>query len=157
MIAARFSGLDETEVYNIDPTYATMHFKYLSWDGDGEEYTEGTYEIPTHRCTEGELGLTGDTSDSLLMPLKEEIAPDVKYYRQNYICADEQELEVYGNYNSAAAQFLTVKIDRCHDRPDCKSEAEIDEFFRGKYLVILYNSKIFDSNKREEDSVVSES
>ena len=54
------------------------------------------------------------------------------------MCADGDFL-IKGNFNSDEGKVLNVKLTRCHDRADCRTEEEIDEFFRGKYFVILYN------------------
>ena len=50
-----------------------------------------------------------------------------------------------------------VSLERCHDRPDCKSELEINEFLRGKYVVILHNRRVWNSDEFEEASIVNES
>ena len=48
-------------------------------------------------------------------------------------------------------------LNRCHDKPYCKSKEEIDEFLTGKFLLILTNQIRFDSSKYSEDSIVQES
>ena len=52
-----------------------------------------------------------------------------------------------------------VIFDRCNpeERSDCKPKEEIDEWIRGKYLVLLYNQIRIDSNKLETEAVVTES
>ena len=48
-------------------------------------------------------------------------------------------------------------MERCHGRVDCRSDAEIDEFFRNKYLVAIHNQKKFDHDNFEEESIIKES
>ena len=55
------------------------------------------------------------------------------------MCLDDDIVKIKGNFNSDEAKVLNIKLTRCHDRADCRTEEEIDEFFRGKYFVILYN------------------
>ena len=57
---------------------------------------------------------------------------------------------VRGDYNSNTAQLLIIALNRCHpdNSPEgvvCKSDQEIDDFIRGKYLVIFNNEIRFDS------------
>ena len=72
------------------------------------------------------------------MPIKEEFRKSLTYFQNLFMCADGDFL-IKGNFNSDEGKVLNVKLTRCHDRADCHTEEEIDEFFRGKYFVILYN------------------
>ena len=64
---------------------------------------------------------------------------------------------IKGDYNSNSAQMLLVTFNRCHDRDDCKSKEDIDEFIRGKYLVVMQNSVRFDSVLLAKNAIVKES
>ena len=64
---------------------------------------------------------------------------------------------IKGDYNSNSAQMLLVTFNRCHDREDCKSKEDIDEFIRGKYLVVMQNSVRFDSVLLAKNAIVKES
>ena len=64
---------------------------------------------------------------------------------------------IKGDYNSNSAQMLLVTFNRCHDREDCKSKEDIDEFIRGKYLVVMKNTVRFDSVLLAKNAVVKES
>ena len=61
------------------------------------------------------------------------------------MCTDENDMMIRGDYNSNTAQMLLITFNRCHDRPDCRPKEEIDEFIRGKYLVVMSNEVRFDS------------
>ena len=73
------------------------------------------------------------------------------------LCTDETDLMIRGDYNSNTAQMLLITFNRCHDRPDCKPSHVIDEFIRGKYLVVMSNSVRFDSELIAHNAVVKES
>ena len=66
---------------------------------------------------------------------------------------------VKGDYNSNSAQLLLITFNRCNDkvRTDCKPKKEIDDFIRGKYLVVMSNTVRFDSLLLAKDAVVKES
>ena len=72
-------------------------------------------------------------------------------------CPDTKDLMIRGDYNSNSAQMLLVTFNRCHDRSDCKSKEDIDEFIRGKYLVVMKNTVRFDSVLLAKNAVVKES
>ena len=48
-------------------------------------------------------------------------------------------MHIQGNYNSMKARMITIELKKCNEflSGGCKSDAEIMEFFRGKYLLIL--------------------
>ena len=73
------------------------------------------------------------------------------------LCTDETDLMIRGDYNSNTAQMLLITFNRCHDRTDCKPSHVIDEFIRGKYLVVMSNSVRFDSELIAQNAVVKES
>ena len=73
------------------------------------------------------------------------------------ICIDSDDMMIKGDYNSNSAQMLLVTFNRCHDRSDCKTKEDIDEFIRGKYLVVLTNTVRFDSLLLADSAVVRES
>ena len=72
-------------------------------------------------------------------------------------CPDTKDMMIRGDYNSNSAQMLLVTFNRCHDRDDCKSKEDIDEFIRGKYLVVMKNTVRFDSVLLAKNAVVKES
>ena len=73
------------------------------------------------------------------------------------VCTDSKDLMIRGDYNSNSAQMLLITFNRCHDRNDCKTEKEIDDFIRGKYITVLSNTVRFDSILLASNAVVRES
>ena len=76
---------------------------------------------------------------------------------QSYLCIEQSELFIRGSFQSNKASLLDIRLERCRDRPDCKSDAEITAYFRGTYILMYYNQIRFDSRKYFEESVVLES
>ena len=73
------------------------------------------------------------------------------------MCAKKEELNIYGNFNSANTRMVNVKLERCHGQDYCASDKEITEFFRNKYLLVLQNSIRFESRYYSNKAIVAES
>ena len=48
-------------------------------------------------------------------------------------------MHINGDFDSDTARQINIQLLKCTDRPDCKSEEEILDYFKGKYLLILNN------------------
>ena len=58
-------------------------------------------------------------------------------------CIDEDsELLIRGYNTDKVRQQLVIELERCSG-PTCKAASVIDEWFEGKYLVLLSNNKRF--------------
>ena len=53
--------------------------------------------------------------------------------------------------------MLNIQLRKCQDRPDCKTDDQIKQYLKDKYIVLLYNSIRFDSSLYGEESIVPES
>ena len=52
---------------------------------------------------------------------------------------------IYGDFQSEKARQFNIQLVMCTGRPGyCKSEEQIKDYFRGKFLVLLYNEVRFD-------------
>lgn len=96
------------------------------------------------------------------LPISETNKPQLTLYKKKILCTDEREMMIKGDYNSNTAQQLIISFNRCHkdNSPPgtvCKSEKEINEFIRGKYLVLLTNQIRFDSELPGLDAIIKES
>ena len=84
------------------------------------------------------------------MPIREKLSGQLDFYKGKLLCTDETDMMIRGDYNSNTAQLLIIAFNRCHpdNSPEgvvCKSDKEIDDFIRGKYLVVFNNEIRFDS------------
>ena len=79
-------------------------------------------EISSHECTEEELGIKGDSS--LFMPMSESSTFLVNRYRKKLRCIDPEEMRVKGDYDSASASLLIMRLIRCDETSEveCKSD-----------------------------------
>ena len=59
-------------------------------------------------------------------------------YRDKFRCIDADDLQIWGDYNSAKAQQLAIRFKMCQGE-GCESEENIREWLKRKYIVIVYN------------------
>ena len=56
------------------------------------------------------------------------------------LCPDDaNDLSIYGDWNTDEAQSVHVYLNKCQGYDYCKTDEEIKEFFRGKYMLLLNN------------------
>lgn len=153
-VAVGLTGFDDVKENILLPEYAEIKFAYAAWSvkDDNIEY-DGLHFIQSHPCTDAELGLEG-TGHAEFMPIQERSLAYVNLYKRKLLCIERHELEIFGSFNSVRAQNLVVTLERCHGKPYCKSDAEIDDFLKGKYLMLLKNRIRFDSAQYSKDAIV---
>ena len=95
---------------------------------------------------------------SLFYPIHVNSKKDLRYYYKKFYCFDYEklketstlpdEIEIQGDYNSVKARHLKLMFEKCDptERTTCKSELEISEWMRRKYIVILENQARFDNS-----------
>ena len=124
---------------------------------DGKFFTRRS-TLKHHPCSLYELNLNEDDDEGLDFD-DENYARFFKphsnaryytsYYYKKFLCIDKDDLEVQGDYNSDNAQQLNFQLIKCQGgkAKGCKSDAEIVEYFRDKYILLYYNQIRFDSFK----------
>ena len=68
----------------------------------------------------------------------------IKLYRKKFRCMDEKDRVISGNFNTVNASQIRVSLLKCKGKEYCKSDKEITEFIKGKYLVMYVNEIRFD-------------
>ena len=92
------------------------------------------------------------------MPIFEASRDEVSFYSKKLNCVNEADLRIYGDYNSYKAQLFNIQFVKCHDKPGfCKSDEEISEFLRNKYILLFYNQVRFDAKYYGSESIIAES
>ena len=142
-----------------DPTIATLKFYYKSWGGE-EDFGELNFRpIQTKACTDADFNNADENNtQSKFYPLISQYEKLFNAYKKNIKCMDE-ELEIYGEYNSEEAKNLLITIEKCDraQRNDCKSDKEIDDWLTFKYIGVIENSKKLISHKFDSDRIQSKS
>ena len=101
-------------------------------------------EIPSHTCTKKELGLGKEgLSAGSFYDYGESNKAYIEIYQKKFRCLDKDLLAISGDFNSAAARLLLLRLERCRESETlkCKSDDEITEFFRDKWLFLLFNER----------------
>ena len=81
---------------SLDWTYAEIHAVAYSWNPEDNDHVA----IETHWCSEEELAST-------FMKIKEDDDPEwLDFLKSDFICIDTQEMNVYGNINSAHGRTI---------------------------------------------------
>ena len=81
----------------------------------------------------------------------------VKLYQKKFQCLDEKDRFISGNFNTGNASQIRVYLNRCQGKDYCKTDEEINEFIRGKFLIVYVNEIRFDSQFYGEESIIKES
>ena len=136
-----------------------MHY-FWGPQEDGS-YATGRRKIKSqHKCTSDELGV-GDEEKSKFMPTLESEVTLTKTYQKKFHCIGEEDMYVFGEFNSNQASLLNIQLRKCNkvDNPDveCKPDEEILEYFRNKFVLIKFNQVRFEQSKFGPEAIVRES
>ena len=141
-IAAAFVKWDQVDTPLEDPSFGTLKFIAKTWGVPGVDFM---VEIESHFCGEDELNdVEGSIKNSTFHPLSAQSKTHVDEYRRRFKCLSnpEQDLKLKGNYDAIEAKNLMIVFDRCNNATSavtCKSEEEIQEFMKFKYIVAMWN------------------
>ena len=69
----------------------------------------------------------------------------------------KEDAYILGGKNSEQARRIGIKLVKCHDKPYCKSDEEITDYYKGSQLIMLNNQIRFDENFYGADSIIQES
>ena len=108
--------------------------------------------MPIHRCTPEELGF-GDPEKSTFFPTHKNAIRTLDYYHKKFMCIDS-DLQLQGDYNSDKASLFKIVMKTCSPDDEhiialgktCKSEDEIKEWMKRKYVVVLNNQQRFNAD-----------
>ena len=78
------------------------------------------------------------------MPVHKASKAALEWNKDGFICIDDDQLELFGDWNSEKARTIQISLKRCTGEAYCKNDEEIDHFLKGKYLLLLYNQIRFD-------------
>jgi len=102
-----------------------------------------------HKCTEREAHSRFDDSSS---PPEGKQAK-IEYLKTAFCLDDPDEYVFFGEALSQFGQGVIFNVNRCVEKPHCKSSLEIDNFLRNKTVFIMYNQKTFNPDDYDEPSI----
>ena len=76
--------------------------------------------------------------------------------KNEYVCVDKEELHIYGDYNSVTTRVIEMQLVKCTGFDYCAKDEIIRDFLRNKFLLFLYNEKVFDSSFLAPHSIVKQ-
>lgn len=91
------------------------------------------------------------------MPIHKASKSALELNKDGFICIEDEQLELYGDFNSDKARTIQISLKRCSGEAYCKTDEEIDQFLKGKYLLLLNNQVRFDQTFYGEESIKMES
>ena len=157
-IAVAFTAYDSEQDWILDERYGELVVKSFSWGTgeDGKPYTTNK-KLKTHICTEEDLALNGVTDNSLFFEPHSASKPFASFYRKKFLCVDPEDMYINGDFTSNSATQIRVYLTKCRNRPDCYSDAQINAFYRDKFLLLLMNQARFMQEQFGPDAIIKES
>ena len=101
-MAAALTEYDSNTEFIEDPRYGELIIEHYGW-GYEEFIGSKSRVLETHPCSDAELGLKR-TDSTLIYPIRESSMGEVKTWKKKFKCVDKEDFQIWGDYNSAAAQ-----------------------------------------------------
>ena len=149
------SPFDPTTHKIHDPSFGRLRFQKIKWGLDENgQFSYSTTELESHKCSSEELGLSG--TNQKIWPIKQAQEQALKNFQHLFLCVDQSQLAIQGNFSSVEGQVINVDFLKCMG-DGCKSDEEIKEFYAGQSLFVLANQLRFDFQKYGRESLIKES
>ena len=134
--------------------YGEVKAFYRSW---GIEDVPRFRELKTRNCTQEEISLGNDRVGTKFYEIDSSQRPDLELYGRQLQCF-EDDLEIFGTYNSVKAQSLMIQFIACDsEKRACKSESEIKAFMKRKFIITVENSSRFNQDEYNDSKITKES
>ena len=148
MIAAAITG-DFEPMYEIDPAYGDLKLFSKSWNY--EEYL-GWRELEWEFCPQDYFQYGSHRSDQPRFYETFSTIQDMEMYSTSLRCIKnlDKDSVIWGNFNTGNATAVLVMFEKCDSEKNqivCKSEEEINQWLKGRYIIVLENQKKFQSYK----------
>ena len=129
---------DSNRTVTEDERYGELLIEHYGWGNSHLNYSYGTTELENRWCTDEDLGIKKGPK-TRMFDINDRLEGDFNTYRNKFKCIDEDNLVIWGNYNSGMAMQLAVKFHMCSGHEYCKTKDEIRDWLSGKYIVLLFN------------------
>ena len=101
-VAAALTEYDSNTEIIEEEKYGELIIEHFGW-GYEEGIGSGSNQIENHYCTDEELGLT-QGPETIIYPIYDSSVGEVMTYRKKFKCINNDDLVIWGDYNSAKAQ-----------------------------------------------------
>ena len=137
-LAAALTAYDTERNIIEEERYGELVIELYGWGYDGGIGFSKPAPIDYHYCSDEELGFFRGP-DTQIFPIFSSQLAEVQLFRNKFKCFKKSSVELWGDFNSARAQQLTVKFKMCEGKSICESKENIREWLKGKYILLLYN------------------
>lgn len=106
-------------------------------------------EIPIRPCTLQDFGIDAN-NETKQQFFKADIGKVEEFKRKiNILQCMTEPVNLVGNWNTETAKVLEFYFEKCDSekRETCKSEEEVQEWMKDKYLILAYNRQLFMTDK----------
>ena len=103
-IAVAFTAFDNEREWMLDPSYGSLIINSYTWgvDKDGFNFSERK-KLDHHVCSAAELGVSDDETKkgkATFLPPHKTSAGYVSFYQKKFICLEEEDIYLYGDFNT---------------------------------------------------------
>ena len=132
-----------------DPEIGKLVFYYKSWDSNDPDGDLSFTEIPSEPCFDNAFN-----DEDRFYPINQKNERDFEIYGQKMLCPIKP-IDLFGNFDSDASQNLMVAFVTCEpsETQTCKTQDEIEQWLKFKYIVVLENEKRFITHKFDEERI----
>ena len=114
--------------------YGELVIEHCEWGNQGILDNEGVGKLENHACSDEELGLVDDESQSenlRTFPIYEASQREVEIWRRKFKCVDRENQVIWGDYNSVKAQQIAISFKICENEAYCEPKETILEWRMG--------------------------
>ena len=120
-VAAALTNYDSNRAVTESKEYGELLIEQYGWGNEEYGYSYGSHPVENHFCTDADLGITR-SEKTRIFPIFERSQAEVDTYRNKFKCIDPDELQIWGDYNSAQAMQYAVNFHMCQGESYCKSK-----------------------------------
>ena len=107
-----------------DPRYGELIIEHYGWGYSEDGVSSGSNPADFHFCSDEELGFTPGPKTAIY-PITETAVREVETWKKKFKCVKPEDMLIWGDYNSAKAQQLSVKFNMCEGETYCESKENI--------------------------------
>ena len=108
-LAAAITRFDSNRTVTESKEFGELIIEHYGWGNEAWGYTYGSTPLKNHFCTEEELGLKPGNK-TRIFPIFERSLAEVYNYQNKFKCVDNENLAIWGDFNSASAMQLAVNF-----------------------------------------------
>ena len=103
-VAVAFTAYDTDPEWILDESIGEIYFNHFQWGLVNGEFKTERKRLNHHNCTREELGLEGEPKNHRFFPLHAASEEVVDFYSKKFICLEDKDMSIYGDYNTESAR-----------------------------------------------------